>query len=565
MTLTLILPRPVFLSKGQAISADNLLRYEFGNAISSSTNVNLAYSSAAYYLQQNFSYWQPNTPSINYWSVNGSPIAADVTSPTYVLGSNTITYTRGNSISEWDALTIDGHFYRMTAVSVDRALASNTALQGLNAPTAQDVVDTARKFAAFYGNPANNNDCHNIAREVAAASGAVLPYNSYSPDPTQNADGGFWRIAYRGTDANSTSNWQSLVKAGDIVRMGWTSNGGPHTATILSVNPSASTIEVYDNTYYLNNIESIGIHTLNMDQRTIAKDITIYRLTTDNFYLTTADEANQTYLGSDYNDKFIAQAANDSFVGGNGMDLLVTNTHSKTNTIVYQNQMITLTNKVGSLGIETLSSIESIQFTDFTLDTYTLARTSTLNASQFEILIELYIASFNRAPDIAGLVYWGSRFADGMNIADIAKSFFDQPETIAAYPATMATTDFVTKVYNNILNRAPDNAGLTYWVNELNTGHVGKNTFLLAIINGAFATTGNATDRLTLTNKEHVGAHFAISQGLSNTGWAKDVMSGVSDQLGSVVIADVKTDLYAAIAATPSTSEMVIKLVGLAV
>ena len=200
-------------------------------------------------------------------------------------------------------------------------------------------------------------------------------------------------------------------------------------------------------------------------------------------------------------------------------------------------------------------------------------KTAALSHGSIIDLVELYIASFNRAPDSVGLDYWGSRYYDGLNnipngmsLEQIAKSFFTQKETIAAYPSTMATKDFVTTVYNNVLSRGPDTGGLNYWVGQLDKGIVSKDSFLLAIINGAMAPTGSSVDRQTLANKEAVGEHYAIYQGINNsTNWAKDVMSGVTDQLSTVAVANAKTDAYAAVAANPATSDLIVKLVGVAV
>jgi hypothetical protein len=219
-------------------------------------------------------------------------------------------------------------------------------------------------------------------------------------------------------------------------------------------------------------------------------------------------------------------------------------------------------------GVNTLqiNQVEKIQFGDLTLDTTSFTKTAALSHTNIINLVELYIASFNRAPDSVGLDYWGGRFSDGMSLQDIAKSFFVQPETVAAYPSNMPTSDFVTKVYNNVLSRGPDTGGLNYWVGQLNNGSVSKDSFLLAIINGAMAPTGSAVDRQTLANKEAVGEHYAIYQGLNNsTYWAKDVMSGVTDQMSTVVTANTKSDAYAALAANPATSDLVVKLVGVAV
>jgi hypothetical protein len=130
----------------------------------------------------------------------------------------------------------------------------------------------------------------------------------------------------------------------------------------------------------------------------------------------------------------------------------------------------------------------------------------------------------------------------------------------------MFTLDFVTTVYNNVLSRAPDTGGLDYWVGELGNGHISKNSFLLAIINGAQASSGSAIDRQTLANKEAVGEHYAIFDGLNNsTNWAKDVMSGVTNQLSTLSIANAKADAYALTAANPLTSDLIVTLVGIAV
>ena len=235
--------------------------------------------------------------------------------------------------------------------------------------------------------------------------------------------------------------------------------------------------------------------------------------------------------------------------------------------IIFNNSSVQLSDHTGLNNVDTYSNPLTIKFSDnITFDTTMLSKTAVLQHSQITNLVELYVASFNRAPDSVGLDYWGSRLSDGMSLKDIAKSFFVQPETVAAYPSNMPTSDFVTKVYNNVLSRGPDSGGLNYWVGELNNGHVTKDSFLLAIINGAMAPTGSAVDRQTLANKEAVGEHYAIYQGLNNsTAWSKDVMAGVTDQMASVTAANAKADGYAAIAVNPATSDLVVKLVGVAV
>jgi hypothetical protein len=252
-----------------------------------------------------------------------------------------------------------------------------------------------------------------------------------------------------------------------------------------------------------------------------------------------------------------------SIDGGQGTNLTIFTNSSKLYSLSYKSSSLTVTTNSIS---DTLYNIQKVTFSDLTIDTTSLTKTAALSHTNIVNLVELYIASFNRAPDSVGLDYWGSQLSDGMSLQDIAKSFFVQTETVAAYPSNMPTSDFVTKVYNNVLSRGPDTGGLNYWVGELNNGHVTKDSFLLAIINGAMAPTGSAVDRQTLANKESVGEHYAIYQGLNNsTNWAKDVMSGVTVQMATVTAANAKADGYAAISVNPATSDLIVKLVGVAV
>jgi hypothetical protein len=179
-------------------------------------------------------------------------------------------------------------------------------------------------------------------------------------------------------------------------------------------------------------------------------------------------------------------------------------------------------------------------------------------------LVEVYIASFNRAPDATGLAYWGSQLKNGMSLQDIAKSFFVQPEAAAFYPAAQSTQSFVSSVYDNVLNRGPDGEGLAYWAEGLQTGRVSKEAFLLAIINGAKAFP-DGIDVQTLANKAAAGGHFALTEGLNNAGWARSVMAAVDEATVSVAAAKSLTDGFAQTAASIDASEFVIQIVGITI
>jgi Ca2+-binding RTX toxin-like protein len=226
-------------------------------------------------------------------------------------------------------------------------------------------------------------------------------------------------------------------------------------------------------------------------------------------------------------------------------------------TVVVSPDSITVEDNVGTDGFDTLIGIERLEFSDRTLELTWFSKTAALSGAEITQLCELYVASFDRAPDALGLAYWGSQLKDGMSLKDIAKSFFVQPETVAAFPHGQSIEDFIAAVYDHVLERAPDAPGLAYWGGELGRGHVSKDSFLLAIINGAHA---GGADAQVLANKGMVGAHFALTQGLNDIALAKAVMAGVNASAESVASANIQTDGFAASA----DSDISVKIVGIA-
>lgn len=80
---------------------------------------------------------------------------------------------------------------------------------------------------------------------VAADAGASLPWLCESTDPSENLEGGLWRIVHRGDD-NPVDDWQSLVQPGDMVRLRW-KDALCHTTMVVSGQDAAGNIKVVDN------------------------------------------------------------------------------------------------------------------------------------------------------------------------------------------------------------------------------------------------------------------------------------------------------------------------------
>jgi hypothetical protein len=85
----------------------------------------------------------------------------------------------------------------------------------------------------------------------------------------------------------------------------------------------------------------------------------------------------------------------------------------------------------------------------------------------------LYFAYFLRIPDYGGLIFWVNSYKSGMSLNAISQAFAQSQEFIDRY-GSLTNTQFVTLVYNNVLNRAPDSGGLAFWVGQLDSGAMNR-------------------------------------------------------------------------------------------
>jgi hypothetical protein len=108
----------------------------------------------------------------------------------------------------------------------------------------------------------------------------------------------------------------------------------------------------------------------------------------------------------------------------------------------------------------------------------------------------------------------------GLTLAQVAADFATSSETLALYPFLTLPNlvnagTFVTQVYANMLNRAPDAAGLTFWTNELATGAITPGNLILDVEASVNQQTGTA-DALTLAAKGTVAENYVLSIAAAN-------------------------------------------------
>ena len=203
-----------------------------------------------------------------------------------------------------------------------------------------------------------------------------------------------------------------------------------------------------------------------------------YNITTDFTQNITIADRNQSMLMRTWagNDTFYDTNANTSAAhldGGLGSNASVYSDKAANYTVSalgsgsFEIQHI-VTNSAPNVD-DTLINISRLQFTD-TMVALDIGPTQTAGA-----VYMLYQATFNRTPDAAGLGYWIAQVDKGANIVtNVAASFVASPEFVAKYGSNPSNASYVDNLYQNVLHRAGDAGGITYWNTQLNSGAVTK-------------------------------------------------------------------------------------------
>ena len=131
--------------------------------------------------------------------------------------------------------------------------------------------------------------------------------------------------------------------------------------------------------------------------------------------------------------------------------------------------------KKGESTIDEITGVSSLQFQDQALS---LANDVAATFNQVKgiddvsgVVFRLYNAAFARLPDASGLENWiNGNSSGGMTYATSAQEFSSSQEFKNRYGATTTDTQYITTLYNNVLERSPDKAGLANYQNLLANG-----------------------------------------------------------------------------------------------
>lgn len=199
----------------------------------------------------------------------------------------------------------------------------------------------------------------------------------------------------------------------------------------------------------------------------VATDITPGRETFGAFYI--GQNVDDRITGRAGNDHIEGFSGNDILNGGQGDDVIVGGPGRDTSVYAATRAQAVITgtglDHVISTpldGTDTLQSIEIIQFQDGRL-VYDVTDPSAA-------VLRMYDAALGRAADSSGLHYWTVALQSGQSEQALAATFLASAEFQVKYGG-LSDAQFIQALYTNVLDRAADSGGLSYWTQELTSGH----------------------------------------------------------------------------------------------
>ena len=268
----------------------------------------------------------------------------------------------------------------------------------------------------------------------------------------------------------------------------------------------------------------------------------------------------ENLVGSNFADKLYGNelanvisggAGNDTIDGGSGTDTVKLTDSLAHYKVIRTTGGYQLVDTWGANGTDTLTQIESLQFSDKNINLTVQDKAASMGTLQTHQLAELYVAFFNRVPDADGMSYWLDQVKAGQSFNQIAESFYNAGvaySQLTGFSSTMSNADFINVIYKNVLGRkeGADAGGLSFWEASLQSGKASRGSLVSDILNSAHTFKGNATWGWVadlLDNKIAVATQFSIDMGLNYNTPEASIQQGMA-----IASAITPTDTLAAIA-----------------
>lgn len=220
--------------------------------------------------------------------------------------------------------------------------------------------------------------------------------------------------------------------------------------------------------------------------------------------------------GGTGDDAMVATAFKENINGGAGFDTLSYGGNRAAYKFLKSGESLTITPRTASDAPDVISNVEQLKFADKTID-----------LKYNDLTQALYVSYFGRAADAGGLVSFqeqlaklgapstinelAAKYNSDQNVRGLIDSFGLSAESKALYAGDSKA--FVNAIYNNVLNRAPDQEGLTFWANAIDSGALTRANASLSIMAGAQnnTTAQGLSDKAIVANKIDIASNFTFT------------------------------------------------------
>lgn len=180
-------------------------------------------------------------------------------------------------------------------------------------------------------------------------------------------------------------------------------------------------------------------------------------------------------VGSAFDDTFIAGGATRRIDGGNGIDTVMLAGSVNDYAIDANGGLYQLTRYADNTQT-VLTGVERVEFSDALLERAALVANT--DTAHYQQAFRLYLAALDRVPDQGGLIYQTRVLDSGVSLHTLAGDFIKSPEFQQRY-GHANDKDFVTLLYHNVLDRAPDAGGLAYYLGYMSQGAMSREDVLV--------------------------------------------------------------------------------------
>lgn len=154
-------------------------------------------------------------------------------------------------------------------------------------------------------------------------------------------------------------------------------------------------------------------------------------------------------------------------------------------------------------------------------------------ASSIDTIQKIYIAYYARPADPAGLNYWATVLEGSKTgLSAMIDAFAKSTEAESLYGGATSVPDRITVLYQNILGRAPDSAGLAYYQGEIESGRLSLGKAAFSILEG----TQNSGETAVVQNRLEIAKKFTQQVETNTTPYSGNTAAAVARTFLTTVV-----------------------------